>query len=178
MIDDPIDAANSFNCNRIRAGFDISVPCIPQDFAGNQLSRAPEFSYTLGVEYDVYLGRFGTLTPRLQYYWQDDTWFRAFNRTPENSGPNCPEIYGPTPARRAALCGSIVNDLQDSYHYTDIKATWRSPGEKYWVEAAVLNLEDDVVYQNVVIGGGVLGNPGLAWYGPPRTYTFAAGFRF
>ena len=178
LIDDPVDGRNNFVCNRIRAGIAITTPCIPQDFSGNQLSRAPEFSYTLGVEYDIYLGRYGTLTPRIQYYWQDDTWFRAFNRTPENSGPNCPEIYGRTARQRAAVCGSIVNDLQESYHYTDIKATWRSPGDRFWAEAAVQNLEDDAVYQNVVIGSGVLGNPGFAWYGPPRTYTFLVGFRY
>ena len=71
-----------------------------------------------------------------------------------------------------------MNDLQEAYHRTDIKATWRSPGETYWFEAAVQNLENEVVYQNVVTGSGVLGNPGFAWYGPPRIYTFTLGIRF
>ena len=66
----------------------IQLPpgCLLTDYSGNELARAPKLSYTLGAEYDIYLGRFGTLTPRVQYYWQDDTWFRPFNRTGQTRG--------------------------------------------------------------------------------------------
>lgn len=174
---DPVDARNAFSCNRTRAGFAFlnPNPCLLSQFKGNQLSRAPELSVTLGAEYDIYLGKFGTLTPRAQYYWQDDTFYRGFNRTPENSGPNCPAI---APLTKLSCGASIVNDLQSSYYQIDIKTTWKSPDEKFWFEAGVQNLTDQLVYQNVLIGSALLGNPGFAWYGPPRTYTLTVGFRY
>ena len=71
-----------------------------------------------------------------------------------------------------------MNDLQTAYHYTDVKLIWQSPGERWTAEAFVLNLEDAIVYQNVLVGPAVIGNPGFAWYGAPRTYGFRVGFRY
>ena len=141
--------------------------CERTDYSGNELSRAPEWSLTVGAEYDIHLGRFGVLTPRIQYYWQDDTWFRGFNRTPENSGENAPFLDSAT-----------AHDLQEAYHYTDVKLTWTPPGERWTAEAFVRNLEDEVVYQNVLVGTPLLGSPQQAWYGQPRVYGFRVGFRY
>lgn len=174
---DPVDSNNSVQCNREEAARAfVDLGCIRTQFAGNELSRAPELSWKVAVEYDFFLREWGKLTPRVQYYWQDDTWYRAFNRTPENSGPNCDVIeprFDPP-----AQCGSIVNDLQAGYHQTDIKLIWASPTERWTAEAFVLNLEDEEVYQNVLVGPAAIGNPGFAWYGPPRTYGFRVGFRY
>src|SRR5262249_3058688 len=64
------------------------------NLTGNQLSRSPKWKYTLSADYQIPMGRFGSLTPRVQYTWQDDTFFRAFNRD---------------------------FDLQKAYHLTDLK---------------------------------------------------------
>jgi iron complex outermembrane receptor protein len=121
------------------------------DFTGNDLSRAPKWKITLAAEYEIPLGDYGSLTPRVQYTWQDDTYYRVFNR----------DI-----------------DLQDDYHLTDVKLIWRSPEETWEAELFVTNVEDEAPKQNILVGPRFLGSPGLAWYGPPRYYGARVQFRY
>jgi outer membrane receptor protein involved in Fe transport len=121
------------------------------DYSGNELSRAPRWKYTLSGEYEIPLGRYGSLTPRVQYTWQDDTYFRAFNKP---------------------------FDLQTSYHLTNAKLIWNSPEQKWSVEAFVENIEDKAAKQNILVGPDFLGSPVLAWYGPPRFYGLQVGFKY
>jgi len=121
------------------------------DFSGNDLSRAPKWKITLSGGYDVLLGRFGTLTPHVQYTWSDDTYFRAFNKD---------------------------FDLQEAYHLTDAKLIWRSPEDRWSVEAFVQNIEDKAAKQNILIGPRQFGAPPFAWYNPPRFYGLQVGFRY
>jgi iron complex outermembrane receptor protein len=121
------------------------------DYSGNQLSRSPEWKVTLSGEYEIPIGRYGSLSPRVQYTWQDDTYFRAFNRD---------------------------FDLQDAYHLTDAKVTWRSPEERWWIEVFVQNIEDEAPKQNILVGPRYFGSPVLAWYSPPRFYGVQVGFKY
>jgi outer membrane receptor protein involved in Fe transport len=121
------------------------------DFSGNELSRSPEWKYTLSGEYEIPLGRFGSLTPRIQYTWQDDTYFRAFNRD---------------------------FDLQEAHHLTNAKLIWSSPEQMWSVEVFVENIEDETPKQNILIGPRQIDSPPLAWYGPPRFYGVQVGFRY
>jgi len=120
-------------------------------FTGNQLSRAPRFTYTLSGGYEIPLGRFGTLTPRVQYTWKDDTYFRVFNRG---------------------------FDLQEDHHLTDAKLEWRSPEQRWNAEVFVQNIENEAPKQNVFVGPRAFGAPAFAWYGPPRFYGAMLGFKF
>jgi outer membrane receptor protein involved in Fe transport len=121
------------------------------DFSGHQLSRAPRWKLTFSGEYAIPLGRFGQLIPRAQYTWTDETYFRVFNRD---------------------------FDRQEPFHQTDAKLIWRSPEERWEVEAFVENIEDEAPKQNILVGARAFGSPPLAWYGPPRFYGVRAGFRF
>jgi outer membrane receptor protein involved in Fe transport len=132
-------------------GVQQSRPCTLDDFSGNQLPRAPEWSITLAAEYAIPLGDWGTLTPRVQYYWQDETYFRPFNRS---------------------------FDLQEAFHKTDLKLIWTSPSEVWSVEVFVNNIEDEAVIQNMLIGSRHFGSPPLAWYGEPRLYGIKAQLRY
>jgi iron complex outermembrane receptor protein len=121
------------------------------DFSGNQLSRAPEWKVTLSGEYEIPLGTWGSLTPRVQWAWQDDTYFRAFNKD---------------------------FDLQEAYHQTDAKLIWTSPEQRWEAEAFVLNIEDEAPKQNLFIGARSNGSPPVVWWGPPRFYGFRVGFKY
>jgi iron complex outermembrane receptor protein len=121
------------------------------DFSDNQLSRSPRWKLTLSGDYEIPLGRFGSLVPRAQYTWQDETYFRAFNRAFE---------------------------LQDPYHLTDASLTWNSPENRWSVEAFIQNIEDEAPKQNILIGPRYFGSPPLAWYGPPRFYGVQVGFKY
>ena len=195
---DPLDVLPSANCRQEASSLDptfraTSPGCILSDFSGNEVTRSPKLSYNLGAEYDIYLGRFGTVTPRVQFYFQDETWFRPQNRTFRNSGDNTPcpvalPLGGCTitqstpPSQRDGpnflLNGALGNDEQEQYHYTDIKLTWRSPSENWTVEAFVQNLEDNVVFQNVLVSTPLLDSPQMAWYGHPRIWGIRVGFRY
>lgn len=188
---DPVDVITSANCRAEGQSIDptfMSTPpgCTPTDYSGNELTRAPKLSYTIGAEYEFYLGRFGSLTPRIQFYYQDETWFRPFNRTAADSGANAP---CPIPGLNTGNCrvrngesflfnGADARDLQEDYHYTDVKLVWTSPTDAWKVEAFVQNLEDTVVYQNLLVGTPLLDSPQMAWYGHPRIYGFRVGFRY
>jgi outer membrane receptor protein involved in Fe transport len=121
------------------------------DFSGNHLPRAPEWKFTLTGEYEIPLGRFGSVTPRIQYTWQDDTYFRAFNRD---------------------------FDLQEDHHLTNAKLIWTSPEQAWTAELFVENIEDETPKQNILVGPRQIDSPPLVWYGPPRFYGFQIGFRY
>jgi iron complex outermembrane receptor protein len=159
---DPIDASNA---SRDRVGLPVIDADAIQDLSGNQLARAPKWSYTIGAEYRFPIRDWGTLTPRIQYYWQDDTYYRAYN--------GCAGTL-----IQRGLCSDPDIDLQESYHRTDIKLIWNSPEERWSFEAYVENLEDDDVFQNLLIGSSAVGSPALAQYSGPRIYGFRIGLRY
>jgi iron complex outermembrane receptor protein len=121
------------------------------DFSGNDLSRAPEWKVTLSGEYEIPIGRWGSLTPRVQYSWNDDTYFRAFNQD---------------------------FDLQEAYHQTDAKLIWTSPEQHWEAEVFVTNIEDEAPIQNLFVGARSNGAPPVVWWGPARFYGFRVGFKY
>jgi len=121
------------------------------DFSGNQLSRSPELKWNISAEYDIPLGRLGTLTPGFQYSWQDLTYYRVFNQ---------------------------YFDKQDAYHETNLRVMWASPEQMWEVEAFVNNVEDNAIKQNILIGPSTFGSIPLAWYGEPRFYGVRVGFKY
>jgi iron complex outermembrane receptor protein len=121
------------------------------DYSGNELSRSPKWKATLRGEYEIPLGRFGSLTPHVQYTWQDDTYFRAFN-----------EDF----------------DVQEAYHKTDAKLLWQSLEQRWSAELFVENIEDEAVIDYLLIGSRAFQSPPLAWYNAPRFYGVRLGFRY
>jgi outer membrane receptor protein involved in Fe transport len=49
------------------------------DLQGNPLAGSPEMSFSLGAQYTFRLGDSLELTPRIDYYWQDDSQARIYN---------------------------------------------------------------------------------------------------
>jgi iron complex outermembrane receptor protein len=121
------------------------------DYSGNELSRSPKWKATLRGEYEIPLGRFGSLTPHVQYTWQDDTYFRAFNQD---------------------------FDLQEAYHKTDAKLLWQSPEQHWSAELFIENIENEAVIDYLLIGSRAFQSPPLAWYNAPRFYGVRVGFKY
>jgi iron complex outermembrane receptor protein len=121
------------------------------DFSGKELSRSPRWKYTISGDYEIPIGRFGTVIPHVQYTWQDDTYFRVFNRD---------------------------FDLQEAFHKTDAKLMWESPEQRWTAEVFVENIEDDAIKDFILIGSRVFSSPPLAWYSAPRFYGFRVGFKY
>jgi iron complex outermembrane receptor protein len=115
------------------------------------LPRSPKLTYMLAAEYAIPLSRYGSLIPRIQYNWSDEAYYRVYN---------------------------TVVDYQDEHHKTDLRVIWVSPEENWNFEAFVENLENDDVFQNMVLGSSFVGPPPLAQYAAPRTYGFRVGFKY
>ncbi|MCP4927103.1 MAG: TonB-dependent receptor [Gammaproteobacteria bacterium] len=114
---------------------------------GNALPKAPDLRFSVGIEHTFGLGELGTLTPRIQFQYTDDQYLSQFN-----------ESYG----------------AEDSFTKTDLYLTWNSPGEKYYAQAFVKNLEDEDVRNQILLGLVTFTH---AQWDPPRTWGVRAGFR-
>ena len=97
-------------------------PTIPgltaEDLAGKDLTNSPNWTLNIGAEYQIDLGGMGTLTPRVNFYFNDDMYLREFNKP---------------------------IDKQDSFTKTDIVVGYRHPGGSLYVEGYVNNLENEDV---------------------------------
>ena len=122
-----------------------------QDVSGNRLNRAPEFSVSLGAEYEFDLGNHGRLVPRIQTYWQSEVFFRQF---------------------------ALATDRQDSFMKTDLRLSWFSEDETWRVEAFVRNLEDEDTVNNTTYGSPLYGASPQGIYDPPRTVGVTIGVTY
>ena len=120
------------------------------DLSGNRLPRSPENTLNLSVAY-TWDFTAGSLTSSQFYYWADEVYFSAFNRSDAH---------------------------EDDYHRTDINLTFNSASNSWYVTAAARNLEDDEVASDRAPGDATLGLPNNAQWNPPRTYTLAVGYYF
>ncbi len=119
-----------------------------QDLGGNRLPSAPDLTIKVGFEYAFETSQLGTFTPRVQYFWQDETYYRVFNTD---------------------------LDLDDTNQILDAKLTWQSPSEKLKVVLFANNVLDEDVIRRLtpIIGFGVGNNtpPQLQRQSTaPRTY--------
>jgi len=83
----------------------------------------PEWQYSIGAQYEFSLGEWGTLTPRLDYSYQDSFFSSAINRPPFN------EV--------------------ESYSLLNGRVTWRSSDEDWQVAMEVTNMTDELYYLGI-----------------------------
>jgi len=83
----------------------------------------PEWHYSIGAQYEISLGDWGTLTPRLDFSYQDSFFVSAVNRAPYN------EI--------------------DSYSLLNGRVTWRSADEDWQVALELTNVTDELYYLGI-----------------------------
>lgn len=88
---------------------------------GNRLPRSPRFTASFGAQYTFDIGQWGTLTPRVDFYYRDEVNFRQYGN----------------PA-----------DVADSYTRTDARLIWRSETGNFWGEVFGRNLENEEVKTN------------------------------
>lgn len=87
-----------------------------QDLGGNRLPNAPDLTIKLGLEYEFELAGYGTVTPRVQYFWQDETYYRVFNTS---------------------------LDRDDTHQIVDAKLTWQFADANLRVVLFVNNVFDE-----------------------------------
>lgn len=122
-----------------------------RDIRGNRLPRSPLVKVALGTQYDFDLGHYGIVTPRFDFTWEDDTYFRTFNKG---------------------------LDKQKAFYTLNLKGSWKSADGRYSIEGGVDNLTDVDIKNNVITGPLIAGSPVLAFYRPPRTWSIRFGWRW
>ncbi len=127
------------------------------DLSGNELSRAPEFTFALGATVGGPLGGGkGDLKLRTDVSYQDSAFFTPFNR---------PE------------------DRTSSYTNVNLRLLWTSENERYNAQLFVTNLFDTVQEGNLLRGVGFIDEPGgggqeFVTYRAPQQYGLTVGFKF
>ena len=119
--------------------------------------RTPEWNLGLGISYQFNVGRQGaTLTPRLDYTWQDDIWFT----TNPVAG-----IVNPEDGR------------QPAYGVLNGRVTWEAPDSRWSFSVYGLNLTDEYYFYGKL---SLLGNSGREQGNPapPREMGMSVRFNF
>jgi iron complex outermembrane receptor protein len=88
---------------------------------GNRMPRSPRFTVSFGAQYTFDIGNFGTLIPRVDFYFRDDINFREYGN----------------PA-----------DVAEGYTRTDARLIWRSESGQFWGELYARNLENSSAKTN------------------------------
>jgi len=125
------------------------VPVAVGPINGNRLPFSPEWTVSAAVQYDIDIGN-STLTPRVDFRYQSDVFFTAFN---------------------------LPFEEQDGYGLLNGRITWTDPSEQITLSAFGLNLFDVEYFtfgQNALTSQGVAYN----YLGRPREFGVSAGFRF
>jgi iron complex outermembrane receptor protein len=125
------------------------VPVLVGPINGNRLPFSPEWTLSAAAQYDIDLGD-STLTPRLDFRYQSDVFFTAFN---------------------------LPFEEQDGYGLLNGRVTWTDASEQFTLAAFALNLFD---VEYFTFGQNALASQGVAYnyLGRPREFGVSAGFNF
>ncbi|MEM8943137.1 MAG: TonB-dependent receptor, partial [Pseudomonadota bacterium] len=108
---------------------------------GRRLPRAPEFKYNVGVTYATPIAS-GDFSLRLDYIWQDDIYFSAFN---------------------------VSQLFQESYGWGRARATYADNSGSWSIAAFVDNISDEEVISNATFNGDIIDSTVTGNMAPPRT---------
>ena len=122
-----------------------------QDLEGNTLSRAPELKYILGVQYTTPIPKWGELTLRADYAWQDEVFFSSFN---------------------------IDQLRQESYGWLKARASFVPNNDNWEVAIFIDNITDEVAISNATFNGDIIDSTVTGNLAPPRTWGIEVNYHF
>jgi outer membrane receptor protein involved in Fe transport len=121
------------------------------DLDGNQLTNSPEWSVSLGGQYNWQLAGGSELSMRIDYYWQDEMYTRLYNKPV---------------------------DKVDDWDIWNAQATYYSSDSSWYARAYVKNLNDDNNIVGHYFTDASSGNFTNVFSIEPRTYGLALGYNF
>src|SRR6202007_195516 len=142
----------------INAAGTLDVPGQLQDWTGEQMSRAPNFTANFGGDYTVPIGD-GEL--RLSGNVKYTTSYVVNN----------PSLYGPL---APAALQPVQRYRQGAFTLVDGDITWFAPDHRYWIGVYGKNLTNKSYRANY--NGGAFGD--YSAKSPPITYGVKAGYQF
>jgi iron complex outermembrane recepter protein len=138
------DAAVGYTSSKFK-----NVPALVGPINGNRLPFSPEWTVSVGLEYALGFAG-GKLTPRVDYRFQSDVFFTAFN---------------------------LPLEEQDGYGLLNARLSWTDANKTFNVAVYGQNLTDEQYFtfgQNALAAQGVAFN----YLGRPREYGVSVGYRF
>ena len=133
--------------NYLDARYAEFLPIPTVSFKGKALDRSPRFTAAVGYRFTYPLGNGGNVA--------------ASARTRFSSHYFLTDL------------ASRDRFVQDRYHKTDLTLTYTAPQERFYVQAYVRNLENEITLSTLATGVG-----GTIAFVDPRTYGLRAGVRF
>ncbi len=118
---------------------------------GNPLAGSPETSFSIGAQYTFRLGDSLELTPRVDYYWQDDSQARIYN--------------------------SPV-DVIESWDNINAQITLAPDTYRWYFKVFVQNLNDDDNITGQFLNSAALGLSTNVFLMEPRRYGATFGMNF
>jgi iron complex outermembrane receptor protein len=126
------------------------------EWTGNRLPNTPRFKWSGTVEYQLDLGEYGSLIPRWDMVWTDDSYFDA------SDGRGIPDLNGKPVLPEFAIG-------QPAYWLHNVRLAWRSASSQLELAFWVRNVTNEV-YKTLAFdaseGANLVGNQ----VGDPRTY--------
>jgi outer membrane receptor protein involved in Fe transport len=144
----PVDAAG--NALAVLPDTTLVPTGVPVDVSGNKLPNAPEWSFSIGAEYSFRLPRNLELVPRIDYYWQDDMYYRIYNTN---------------------------QDEIESWDVWNASVTLFSGDGAWYAEGFVKNIADDENITGGYFTDYSSGNFNNVFILEPRTYGLTVGYR-
>jgi outer membrane receptor protein involved in Fe transport len=121
------------------------------DLRGNPLAGSPETSFSLGAQYTFRIGDRLELTPRVDYYWQDDSQARIYN--------------------------SPIDRIE-SWDNINAQITLAPDDQRWYFKVFVQNLNDDDNITGMFLNSAALGLSTNVFLMEPRRYGATFGINF
>jgi outer membrane receptor protein involved in Fe transport len=124
---------------------------VETDITGNPLAGSPESSFSLGAQYTFRIGDSLELTPRVDYYWQDKSQARIYNRP---------------------------IDTIDSWDNVNAQITLAPNDSRWYFRVFVQNLNDDDNITGMYLDPAAVGLSTNIFLMEPRRYGASFGIHF
>jgi iron complex outermembrane receptor protein len=140
-----------------------TVITVVQDWDGNRLPNTPRFKVSLGAQYTIEMGRLGSLIPRYDLSWTDDSYFD------QSEGRGTKGLLGDD------FTSYTIG--QKAYALHNARLTYRVPNGLMEVSGWVRNFTNErykTTSFNASQGPRLIGN----YVGDPRTYGLSVSVRY
>jgi iron complex outermembrane receptor protein len=130
---------------------------------GFNLPATPEWELNISYYHDFHLSNGGTIVPWIAVHWEDESYLTIWNveKAAQQIDINMDQV-------------KHYDDKRESYVTVDASIQYRSPGNKWYVEAYISNATDETVQH----WGGIADSTSKGWMNEPRSYGARVGYNF
>jgi len=165
-----------------RADYAQSIANVPENavnLKGNEAPYSPDVAFTVRYEHTFDLGRYGQLTPSVNFHWQDEDYLTIWNA---DKHLNDPGGYGSGFSGNGDFVDDpaffsedirTFTDKREAWHMTDVLLTYKpSPSAPWYIQAYGYNVtEEEIAWWRGMEAGQPRGS-----YSAPAQYGVRFGY--